>query len=404
MNFQLRLFVCALGVSAFLSFESVAQQPTTRPLKQPIPLPLSVADSLRGRVQFLHPSNRAVHSLKAHNAASGHHDTIVPFLGDIKTVPVFSRSFSFQGQTFPFTMVGHDPNTRPSKTDTVLIPVILIFPDFVDNAGNPFILDPTGIVDATLASPIWSPASFPGTTGQFGDAVMRATFHNRANDDWHDRIDRPRILKPVVVEVPGDDANLFFLPPNGSPFAVLDSEFWNSQLGTILQLENIQVNEFVVVLTQDMFIAPNADPSNGFALGFHEAFATGQVKDDLEIQTFAWASWVSATALQGQFSDILPLSHEVGEWLNDPFGINPVPPFQIPGAAPGTCQSNLEVGDPLAGVPFPITVNGNTYNPQVLALLQWFERRVPSNALDGDYSYPDPTLLTSPPPVCKPAK
>ena len=43
MNFRLQLFVCALGVSAFLSFESAAQQRTTQSLKQPVPLPVSVA-------------------------------------------------------------------------------------------------------------------------------------------------------------------------------------------------------------------------------------------------------------------------------------------------------------------------------------------------------------------------
>src|SRR6516225_9636016 len=71
MNFRFQLLVCTLGVSTFLSFGSAAQQPTARPLKQPVPLPLSVANSLPSRVQFLHPTNRAVHSLKAHNTASG---------------------------------------------------------------------------------------------------------------------------------------------------------------------------------------------------------------------------------------------------------------------------------------------------------------------------------------------
>ena len=77
---------------------------------------------------------------------------------------------------------------------------------------------------------------------------MRAEFPRAARRlDWHDKLQQPQIFKPVVIEVPGDDANLFFIPPNGSVFAVLDDEFWVSQLNTILELENIGVDDFVSV-------------------------------------------------------------------------------------------------------------------------------------------------------------
>jgi len=45
-------------------------------------------------------------------------------------------------------------------------------------------------------------------------------------------------------------------------------------------------------------------------------------------------------------ADVLPLSHEISEWINDPFINNFVPPWQFPGI-PGSCQGNLETGDPL---------------------------------------------------------
>ncbi|HUC77450.1 MAG TPA: hypothetical protein VMS04_19275, partial [Vicinamibacterales bacterium] len=45
---------------------------------------------------------------------------------------------------------------------------------------------------------------------------------------------------------------------------------------------------------------------------------------------------------------------------------------------------------------FPMTMNGFTYHPQNEALLQWFQFQMPSDALDGAYSYPNQTLLTQP--------
>jgi hypothetical protein len=42
-----------------------------------------------------------------------------------------------------------------------------------------------------------------------------------------------------------------------------------------------------------------------------------------------------------------------------------------------------------------ITTNGMTYHPQTEALLQWFESNGTSDAVDGAFSYPDETILTT---------
>jgi hypothetical protein len=75
------------------------------------------------------------------------------------------------------------------------------------------------------------------------------------------------------------------------------------------------------------------------------------------------------------------------------------PNYQLPGFPPGSCQNNLEVGDVVEGLSpdyTDITLNGFTYHPQTLGLLQWFEGISPSNAINGDYSSPDSTRLTAP--------
>ncbi len=90
----------------------------------------------------------------------------------------------------------------------------------------------------------------------------------------------------------------------------------------------------------------------------------------------------------GAFSgsgDISALSHEVGEWMDDPNGVNPTKPWGNIGQVSG-CQNNLEVGDPLSGTVFSDTLNGKTYHPQELAFYSWFFHQSPSQGINGWYS------------------
>ena len=73
-------------------------------------------------------------------------------------------------------------------------------------------------------------------------------------------------------------------------------------------------------------------------------------------QTYTNAAYVDVKTFS--FQDVSAMSHELGEWMDNPFfGTNTV-----------GCQDNsqLEVGDPLEGGPnygaFPYKLNGFTYN------------------------------------------
>jgi hypothetical protein len=99
------------------------------------------------------------------------------------------------------------------------------------------------------------------------------------------------------------------------------------------------------------------------------------------------------------FRDTAIASHEVAEWMNDPFTINPTPPWGHVGQQSG-CQNNLEVGDPLTGTEAPRIVmpNGFTYHLQELAFFSWFFG-APSIAINGWYS-DNGTFLTDAGPPC----
>jgi hypothetical protein len=92
------------------------------------------------------------------------------------------------------------------------------------------------------------------------------------------------------------------------------------------------------------------------------------------IATTAWAS-VTSTSID-------TLSHEIGEWLDDPFYTNVVPGWIKPQTF-GCNGDLLEVGDPVTNHTF--TVNGIAV--QDLAFYSWFSRQTPSIGLNGQYDF-----------------
>jgi hypothetical protein len=128
-------------------------------------------------------------------------------------------------------------------------------------------------------------------------------------------------------------------------------------------------------------------------LGFHFAFTpSGQSVPQTLIFTGVFTpNVVTAPA----HSDVYVLSHEVAEWINDPYLGNVVPQWTDP--ASGACFSNLlEVGDPVEFLPndgFEVTTRGRTYHVTDVAGLSWFAHDIPSRELGGAYSY-NGTLTT----------
>ncbi len=323
------------------------------------------------------------------------------------SVPTFQGSFTFGGQTFPYTMVGNDPTHRgTTSVNTALISVSFFFDEFADQNGNNIVIDAAPIIPKVLNSPNFENASYGTGTTQFADAIQRAQFFATADDNWHTLIQNPRMLTPVQIEVPVGISQVF-QTSDGTLFAAVSFEFFVSQLNTIIQLDPARVQELQIALTNNIVFFEGFNPTGlpgCCTIGFHTAFETGMQGPNVQVQTFATASYLSPEIFGIVFSDVVALSHEISEWMNDPFVNNIVPPWQNPDGS-GTCGGNfLETGDPvevLADPSFPVTVDGMTYHPQTEALLQWFSRKSPSDAFQHAYSYPDTHALTSPSVACK---
>ena len=119
------------------------------------------------------------------------------------------------------------------------------------------------------------------------------------------------------------------------------------------------------------------------------------------VNTWIWASYLEPGTFTrprkvpiSGLQDIQALSHELSEWLNDPFGLNAVTPWSTPTAPQYGCSLKLETGDPLVGFWFPISGNpdpspfaGGVWHPQDSVFPQWFLRQSPSSAFDGHYTF-----------------
>lgn len=407
----MRKFPLHLSTSVALALVSslgLAQSNLTVP-RQPTAVPSGYFASLHAA-----PKHTSSNKLSpATNAATRTQDP------RIVSVPNFTRTFGYGGNTYTYTMVGQSPTARQTTSvPTSYVPLSFYFDEFVDQNGNNIVIDATTITREIMNSPLFQNAEYATGYTQFVDAQMRAQFfplfnrdgNNDYDDNFHVLLGRPQPLTPVTIEVPVGSSQVFVLP-DGSYFALIDINFIVSQLNTLLQTEPVNVISIPIFLSRN---AVYGDFSQGQPVdccigGFHSAVETNQKANRTWVQTFAFATSLDANVANGifqdpgVFADVNALSHELAETMNDPFVNNITPNYQLPGAPTGTCQNTLEVGDVIENLSpdyTEMTLNGFTYHPQTMALLQWFEGITPSNAVNGYYSFPDSTKLTSPFTAC----
>lgn len=313
--------------------------------------------------------------------------------GRLRSFPTWNGSFTYQGTTYPYTMVGNDPRHGGEvDVDTSYIVLSFLFDEFVDDQGNPLFIDGSPIVHDVSNSPNFVATPYTDGFAQFSDALQRASFYNVMRRDWHTSIEKPRLLTPVVIEVPVGQASVFEFAP-GRFVGFVNFDFLYSQIKTILQLEDIRTDELPMLVSYNV--------SADVALGFHDAYDV-TANNQQGIQTYLYTSWLDLDAFGPIYADATTITHEISEWMADPFVNNLTPNYLIPDSG-GFCQNYLEVGDPIEFLPnqmAPIYVHGKLYHTQVETTVQWFSREVPSSAFQGTYSYPDTTVLTAPSDPC----
>ena len=279
-------------------------------------------------------------------------------------------------------------------------------------------------VQDVLSSPIFSqsfttPTIMGGDTAQVGDAFVRAQ-SNKIGSDYHVKITNDAVLPTQTLNVPASKGLAYQRPvgawreANGfgttdTTTGVADYSWFSSYLQSLINSLHISATTVPIFLTDNVLLyIGHENYLNCCVLGYHGAGmpvghgagpANGQGKQP--VQTFIYAAWTHPGTYSGflpdytnptrtapnpvrGLADIHALSHEVSEWLDDPFVNNAVQPWLTPTAPQYGCTGVLETGDPVVGVWFPY--DGNTaaaptgttyygqYHPEDEVFAQWFGR------------------------------
>jgi hypothetical protein len=328
------------------------------------------------------------------------------------TIPLWTYSLTspVDNQQYSGMIVGRAPYFHGHRTTTVptlMVPVIFTFAD-TGTVFDPTITDPClgdSVVNAVSNSPVFQPVDWVmngvdvGST-QYIDGFQRAEFWTLVGGTPQHTVMGLSVLPAISITVPTQFGQTYTGGSCG-PLGLMDLDWWDSMVQNTLipSLAGAGVGptNLPLFLFDSVVEYENGDPNQCCVLGYHSAYTPNGT-----LQTYSIGSFDTSGAIG---NDISTMSHEIGEWMNDPSTGNPTPAWGHIGQVQG-CQNNFEVGDPLSpgyGTPtneWSITLNGFTYHLQELAFFSWFYRQSPSLGSGGLYS-DNGTFTKDAGPVCQ---
>ncbi len=311
------------------------------------------------------------------------------------TIPYWTTSIvsPLDHRTYSYSMVGGSPYAATKTNTNVQYVPIVARVHFGTTVLDPTLgstCDGTPVASRFFNSPLFQPAVFISngvnvSTGvsfgtQLASAFQRANYWSAVKGTGYGVTLTPTALKPIVVDITA---------PAGSPLVTVKAscgksgkigEFNINAYDTAIQSiinKYSTPTQLPIVLTYNVV---QTDSGGCCILGYHNAVssATG-------VRTYAVGSVIDGGVFS-KVDDTTVWSHEITEWLDDPFVNNATPAWGHIGQVSG-CQSNLETGDPLSGTETSIVgVGGYIYHYQDLAFYDWFYR-TPSASTGGKYSF-----------------
>lgn len=212
------------------------------------------------------------------------------------------------------------------------------------------------------------------------------------------------ILPTIVVDMPVGHGTALATTALGppafcAPLGIMDIIVFDSlvsnQILPALAAKGVNPGTLPIFFLSNVVMSVGEPELNNCCiLGYH---GTGDAVSP--VQTYSPFDFGSTGLFGVGGRDTAVASHEVGEWMNDPLGNNPVPAWGHIGQQ-GGCQGSLEVGDPLTGTEAPRIAmpNGFTYHIQELAFFSWFYG-APSIGVNSWFS-DNGTFLTDAGPPC----
>ena len=227
-----------------------------------------------------------------------------------------------------------------------------------------------------------------------GDAIYRAQW-GKTGSAYHVLLGQPTVLPTVSFNVPQNQGLIVVGSRSHAHIGLIDIYWFANKLNN--SLRNLQISPKVlpIFLLYNTFLY-DTTPSNCCVLGFHGATTSLNGNGSQQVNTYIFASYSDPGIFSANpgdsisfIQDIHGLSHEVQEWMDDPFVNNAVNPWLTPTAPQYGCTSALETGDPVVGFGFTVHMNSNgvDYHPEDEVHYSWFARESPSRAEQGYFTY-----------------
>ena len=276
------------------------------------------------------------------------------------------------GHTVTYVMAGTDPGSTNTSTT---IPVVLVPIKMVYGARNGnMVFDPNAhtvsngntVTQNTTASPLFNAGIDFNQGGtdlgntQYVDAYQRGNFWSSVstNTGYHVLLGTPTVAAEQTIMVSRTQGKVITNPFAPGKVGTMGINAFDSKLRGFITSLSSQINPGVlpIFITYNIFLT-----SGGCCIGGYHSANGAQPSG----QTYSYATYVDATGSFAQ--DVSALSHEIGEWMDDPFVDNHV-----------NCTDNsiMENGDPLENRAnygaYQYSLNGFTYNLQSLVFIGYF--------------------------------
>lgn len=343
--------------------------------------------------------------------------------GTIDTVPYFSGWFITGGKNslFTYSMVGQSPTAGGTTgINNQIIPLITIL-----TVGNTVyaVYDPTvnndpqgSDIDLVALSPLYdATTTYPGPppdTGEVVDTAHRAEFRTVRAANWHTVLNAP-MSSSVWIQFLDFNKGEWALAAcgTGCTFPVMNLSTISANFKAILNtMSPPPPNSTVPIIVTDFLAAFDPSTLTCCILGYHTS-QTG-IANPAGLLVWTWATFIphSATNPFGPFGeDVMVLSHELSELVDDPFVGNKVAPWvSISCSGKPSSSPILETGDAIEtmcpndviylNASGGLLLNGYHYHLQNVATLEWFTR-VPYNGIFPNkaiFSWPDENVLSVP--------
>jgi hypothetical protein len=295
---------------------------------------------------------------------------------------------SLGGGSYTGVIMGHDPTSPKNRATTIPIQIVPLIITINDTVGmNTVTYDPTandpcvgGQADLELVqeSPLFqsNPWTINGVNvgnTQYIDAFQRAQFLSILKGSDYHLLFNPTTLPPQTLTFSG--TNVSTEAPNCGTLGVLNINQFDDAVHNLMTgplANTVNPGTLPIFLMKSVvlsLVGSSTDPCCCCVLGYHGTFQSSNQFQLYTPFTFDTTGLFGPGAL-----NTATLSHELGEAVNDPYGVNPTPSWGNVGQDVGACQNNFEVGDPLSGTLMPPVVgaNGFSYNLQELAFIRWF--------------------------------